>query len=157
MVIVYTVPSTKYVVPPGSGTPLDEIEITGPPPLPLPQGQSQNASFNLNVKTQKLSKVTASITLTRLQHIPAGAAANLGPAAGAGTPWTFSLTPVVDPYEARWVMQVGAADLVAGDIRTFTVQFMPGTTPGLCRLTYRVDADELNDPVETTYDITVGP
>lgn len=157
MVVVYPVPSTKYLSPVDPLLPLDEIEITGPPPQQVPQDSQQTASFKLNVKNQPLTNVIATITLTRSQHITAGAAANLGPAAGAGTPWTFSYTPTADPYEARWVMQAGP-NLAVGSSNTFSVQFNTGTTSGTFRITYRVQAQQLSptDPTETTFDLVVA-
>ena len=157
MVVIYTIPSSKYAQGPYQGMPLDEIEITGPPPQQVPQNSQQTASFKLNVKNQLLTNVIATITLTRFQHITAGAAANLGPAAGAGTPWTFSITPAADPYEARWAMQAGH-DLAVGSSNSFSVQFNTGTTSGIFRITYRVQADKLSptDPTETTFDMVVA-
>src|SRR6188474_1302819 len=119
MVVIYTIPSSKYAQGPYQGAPLDEIEITGPPPQPVEQNTQQTESFKLNVKNQQLTAVIASITLTRIQHIAASAAANLRPAAGAGTPWTFSYTPAGDPCEALWVMQATAAPLAVGSINSF--------------------------------------
>jgi hypothetical protein len=158
MVVVYTVPSTKYVVPLNPLLPLDEIEITGPPAQQVPQNSQQTASFTLNVKNVALTTVTVSITLTRFQHITAGAAANLGPAAGPGTPWTFSVNPTNDPYEARWVMQASAPALAVGSAYPFAVQFNTGTTAGTFRITYRVQASQLSatDPTETTFDMVVA-
>lgn len=158
MVVIYTVPSSKYAQGPYQGAPLDEIEITGPPPQQVPQNTQQTASFKLNVKNQQLTNVTASITLTRFQHITAGAAANLAPPAGAGTPWAFNLTPAADPYEARWVMQATAPALAVGSSNTFSVQFDTGATSGTFRITYRVQAQQLSptDPTETTFDLVVA-
>ena len=158
MAIVYTVPSTKYVVPLDPLLPLDEIEITGPPPQQVPQNSQQTASFKLNVKNVPLTNVIATITLTRSQHITAGAAANLGPAAGAGTPWTFSYTPTADPYEARWAMQATAPALAVGSAYPFSVQFNTGMPGGTFRITYRVQATQLSptDPTETTFDMVVA-
>jgi len=124
----------------------------------VPQNSQQTASFTLNVKNKPLANVIATITLTRSQHITAGAAANLGPAAGSGTPWTFSVNPTNDPYEARWVMQASAPDLAVGSAYPFAVQFNTGTTGGTFRITYRVQATQLlpTDPTETTFDLVVA-
>jgi hypothetical protein len=156
MVVIYTVPSSKYALPPAGGMPLDEIEIEGPP-ANKSTNQNAVAQFTLHVKTTQLTNVKASITLTRFQSIPAGAGANLGPAAGAV--WTFQILPTAGPYEARWAM-VNATDQLAQNTNlTFGVQFNTGNQPGIYRLTYRVEAKELlaTTPfVETTFDMTVA-
>jgi hypothetical protein len=154
MVVIYTVPSSKYKLPPASGIPLDEIEIEGPA---ANQTTNQNAvaQFTLHVKTTELKNVKASITLTRFQNIPAGAGVNLGPAAGAV--WTFQILPTAGPYEARWAMVNAADKLTQNTSLAFGVQFNTGNQPGIFRLTYRVEADELKAPaVETTFDMTVA-
>lgn len=153
--VVYIVPGTKYVDQPLAGTPLDEIEIDGPPPQPLQQNSQSSAEFTLHVKAKALTKVQASITFTRYQSFPGGLAANVGPAAGVGTYWTFNLTPAGAAYEAHWVMQPNAPALAVGNSQTFAVNFNTGPTAGTYRLTYRIQAQELNS-VETTFDMVVA-
>jgi hypothetical protein len=151
MVVVYTVPSNKYVYPQGIGTPLDEIEIEGPPAQPQQQNSQATAQFTLHVKTAQLKNVRASITLTRSQSIAAGAAANLSPISA-----TWGYQAVGAPaYEAKWWMVDSQSQLVAGANQVFAVQFNTGVTPGTFRFTYRVESDDLTGPVETTYDMIV--
>lgn len=151
MVVIYTIPSTKYVIPPASGTPLDEIEIEGPPPQPQQQNSQATAQFTLHVKTAKLTNVKGSITLTRYQSIAAGQAGNQNPTIAI---WSYQAVGA-PAYEAKWSQVNPTAKLYAGANQTFAVQFNTGTTSGSFRFTYRVEADELHNPVETTYDVEV--
>lgn len=152
MVVLYTIPSSKYTVTPAPDATLDEIEIIDPPPT-VQQNANNNATseaeFKVNVKLAPLTNAKATIIVTRHQT------GLNGPAVTPEIPYppypTWNQTQPTD-FESLWTT---GQTLGLNASPTFRIGFPIGPAGSTYRLTYRLEADQYREPVETTFDMTV--
>ena len=151
MVVLYTIPSSKYRVTPAANSSLDEIEVLGPPPV-VSQNAQNSAEFQVNVKSAQLTNAKATIIVTRFQSGLTDPTADWAAPVPAPTNinWAFD-TPT--QIESRWST---TSDVPQNFAPRFSVTFQVGAPGPTYRLTYRLEADEFNEPVETMFDMTVS-
>ena len=151
MVVLYTIPSSKYTVTPAPDAYLDEIEILDPPTTVQQNATNDaesEAEFKVNVKVEKLTHAKATIIVTRFQEGLNGP--NVVPE-NANPPYLWSHSTPTN-FESRWTT---THELAKDTSTKFLIKFPIGPAGSTYRLTYRIEADQYREPVETNLDMTV--
>jgi hypothetical protein len=133
MPLFYSFPSSHYNVW-LEGTPADEIEIEDVVP-PAQQGVQSEAELRLDVNSQVFTNVRVTITPSRQALVP--------PHTVTPEPGQWSITAAAPPSVVfqRLLVPAGGVPI------SFKVRFQ-GTMAANVVFAYRIEADQLSEPVE---------